>query len=206
MKTIEWQRFFSEQRAQHNKVVFRPAELANAAGTTLHSLNTELGRLLNRGIVIRYAQGLYGYAEAPAGMETVVPELDFAAYITGHAALFRASVVTQVPTLVTCFTNRRHNRRRDSNSPIGQLKFICVPAKIYSPPRNGAVASPEQALCDYYWLSLKDGTEPQSLVTFRNLERLNRRKLNAIFSRYPVQVHQKVADLLTGHGRDRNKS
>ena len=60
MKTLEWQNFFAVQREQHGKVMFSTAELANAARTTLHAVNTELGRLIKRGIVRRYAQGWYG--------------------------------------------------------------------------------------------------------------------------------------------------
>ena len=60
MKTLEWQNFFADQRAQHGKVVFSVAELANAAQTSLHAVNTELGRLVGRGIIHRYAHGRYG--------------------------------------------------------------------------------------------------------------------------------------------------
>ncbi|MEI6786082.1 MAG: hypothetical protein WCQ21_34790, partial [Verrucomicrobiota bacterium] len=60
MKTLAWQNFFANQSAQHGKVVFSVAELANAAQTSLHALNTELGRLVGRGIIYRYAQGHYG--------------------------------------------------------------------------------------------------------------------------------------------------
>jgi len=60
MKTLEWQNFFADQRTQHGKVVFSVAELANAAQTSLHAVNTELGRLVGRGIIHRYAHGRYG--------------------------------------------------------------------------------------------------------------------------------------------------
>ena len=41
MKALDWHNFFAEQQAAHGKVVFSVAELANAARTTLHALNTE---------------------------------------------------------------------------------------------------------------------------------------------------------------------
>jgi len=102
--------------------------------------------------------------------EDVVPEVDSGAYIKGFYALFRRHVVTQVPTEVTCFTGRRHNRRADRVTPAGKLRFICVPASIYAKPADQVLAPAEQALCDFVWLSLRDGIEPRSLVTFRNLD------------------------------------
>ena len=60
MKTLDWLSFFAEQRKLHGKEIFSVAELANAARTSLHALNTELGRLLRRGLIARYAHGRYG--------------------------------------------------------------------------------------------------------------------------------------------------
>lgn len=112
MKTLEWQNFFAEQRASHGKIVFSVAELANAAQTTPHALNTELGRLVRRGVITRYAHGRYGPVQG-VGSEHILPEVDPGAYVTGFSALFRHHLVTQSPSEVTCFTNRRHNRRTD---------------------------------------------------------------------------------------------
>jgi hypothetical protein len=172
-------------------VVFSVAELANAAQTTLHVVNTELGRLVRRGLIARYAHGkcmaqrrewLRGYRGGSRP----------GAYITGFYALFRQHLVTQVPTEVTCFTNRRHNRRTDRITPAGRLRFICVRPGIYAKPVDQVLAPPEQALCDFVWLNLKDGVEPQSLVTFRNLNALSRRRLTKTLRRYPEQVRNTV--------------
>jgi hypothetical protein len=191
MKTLEWQSFFAEQRARHGKVVFSVAELANAAHTTLHAVNTELGRLTRRGLITRYAHGRYGPAENVAP-EDILPQVDPGAYITGFHALHRHHLVTQVPTEVTCFTNRRHNRRADRITPAGKLRFIRVPATVYAKAADQALAPPEQALCDFVWLNLRGGFEPQSLVTFRNLNALNHRRLDQILRRYPQPVRNTV--------------
>ena len=122
MKTLDWLSFFADQRELHGKVIFSVAELANAARTSLHAVNTELGRLLRRGLIARYAHGRYGPVEGVAP-EDLLPVLDPGAYITGFYALFRHHLVTQAPTEVTCFTNRRHNRRPDRISPAGKLRF-----------------------------------------------------------------------------------
>jgi hypothetical protein len=187
MKTLDWQNFFAEQRDVHGKVVFAVAELANAAQTTLHVVNTELGRLVRRGIIQRYAQGRYGPSQGVAP-EALLPVVDPGAYLTGFYALFRHHLVTQVPTEVTCFTHRRHNRKSDRITPAGKLRFICVPASVYAKPADQVIAPPEQALCDFAWLNLRDGIEPQSLVTFQNLDRLSRRRLNKTLRRYPEKV------------------
>ena len=86
MKTLEWQSFFAEQRERHGKVVFSVAELANAAQTTLHTVNTELGRLVNRGIIRRYAHGRYGPSQG-VDPEDVVSGVDPSAY--GSDLLYR---------------------------------------------------------------------------------------------------------------------
>jgi hypothetical protein len=196
MKTLEWQRFFAHQRSQHGKVVFSVAELANAAGTTLHALNTELGRLVGRGVIVRYAHGRYG---PPEGVqpEDILPTVDSGAYITGFYALFRHHLVTQAPAEVTCFTHRRHNRRADRVTPAGRLRFICVPAGVYAKPGEGALAPAEQALCDFVWLNLREGVDPRCLVTFRNLDTLKRRQLARALRRYP-DAARKVAKAVAG--------
>lgn len=198
MKALDWQKFFAEQRASHGKVVFSVAELANAAQTTLHVLNTELGRLVRRGLIARYAHGQYGLAQGVAP-EDLVSQIDAGAYITGFYALFRHHLVTQAPTAVTCFTDRRHNRKTDRLTPAGKLRFIRVPSAIYAKPAQRTLVPGEQALCDFAWLNLRDGIEPQSLVTFRNLDSLNHRRLKQILRRYPG----KVQDAMRGfHSQD----
>lgn len=191
MKTLEWQHFFAEQSAQHGKVVFSVAELANAARTTLHAVNTELGRLVRRGIIHRYAHGRYGLARG-VDPEQILAAVDPGGYVTGFCSLYRHHLVTQVPTEVTCFTNRRHNRKPDRITPAGRLRFVRVPAGLYAKPAKSIITSAEQALCDFTWLNLRDSVDPQSLVTFQNLERLNSRRLQKALRRYPQPVQNTV--------------
>jgi hypothetical protein len=183
-------------------VVFPVAELANAAQTTLHAVNTELGRLVRRGIIHRYAHGWYGPSQG-VDPEAILAAVDPGAYITGFYALYRCHLVTQVPAEVTCFTHRRHNRKSDRITPAGKLRFICVPASVYAKPAEQLIAAPEQALCDFAWLNLRDGVDPQSLVTFRNLDTLSRRQLNKALRRYPEKVWNAVGRIAgTAAGAD----
>ena len=193
MKTLAWQQFFAQQREQHGKVIFSVAELANVAQTSLHALNTELGRLVQRGLISRYAQGRYGPPQG-AEAQTVIASIDSGAYITGFHALFLNHIVTQVPTEITCFTNRRHNRQENRVSPAGRLQFICVPARIYQKPAGATSA--EQALCDFCWLMLRTGIEPQSLLTFKNLHRLKPRSLRIHLKNYPEKVRRAIARIM----------
>ncbi len=194
MKALDWQNFFAEQRASHGKMVFSVAELANAAQTSLHALNTELGRLVRRGLLARYAHGQYGPVQGVAP-EDFVSQIDPGAYITGFYALFRHNLVTQAPTEVTCFTDRRHNRKTDRLNPAGKLRFIRAPSAIYAKPAKRLLVLGEQALCDFAWLNLRDGIEPQSLVTFRNFASLNRRRLERILRRYPDKVQDTIVEI-----------
>ncbi len=182
MRTLAWQQFFAAQREQHGKVVFSVAELANVAQTSLHNVNTELGRLVKRGVIARYAQGRYGLPQG-VNAEALIHSLDAGAYVTGFYCLFGNHLVTQAPFEITCFTNRRHNRLANRVSPVGKLRFVCVPSAIYRKPVG--LTSAEQALCDFCWLMLRDGVEPRSQVTFRNLHRLKAKKLRFRLKRYP---------------------
>jgi hypothetical protein len=195
MKAIKWQNFLAEQRESHGKVIFSVAELANAAQRTLHAVNTELGRLVSRHLITRYAQGHYGLPNRVSA-EDILPALDPGAYITGFYALFRRRLVTQIPTEVTCFTSRRHNRKTDRATPAGKLRFICVPARLYAKPAGQVLAQAEQALCDFVWLNLRAGVEPQSQVTFQNLNTLSRGRLAKILRRYPEDVRSTIGTIM----------
>ena len=150
---------------------------------------------MGHGLIARYAHGRYGPTPG-VNPEDVLPEVDSGAYVTGFYALFRHHLVTQAPTEVACFTDRRHNRRADRVTPAGRLRFIWVSRSIYDKPAGQALAKADQALCDFVWLSLRDGIEPRSLVTFRNLAELNWRRLDRMLRRYPEQVRKTVEELV----------
>ena len=195
MKTLAWQQFFTEQREQHGKVIFSVAELANVSQTSRHAVNTEIGRLVQRGLITRYAHGRYGL---PKGVETetIVASIDSSAYITGLYALFLNQVVTQVPTEIACFTNRRHNRQKSYAAPAGKVQFVSVPSCIYNKPSGATFASAEQAFCDFCWLALRKGIDPQSLATFKNLQNLNFGNLRLCIKNYPEEVRQVVTRII----------
>ena len=194
MKTLEWIKFLETQRTQHGKVLFRVAELANVAGRSHHALNVELARLVKNGILIRYATGVYGLPGA-ATPEHLVAMLDTGAYITGMFALYRHNLITQAPTKITCFTNRRHNRSRQRRTPLGRLVFVCVSRHIYAKPASGVLASPEQAFCDFVHTARRQGLNPASLVTFRGLNRLKPNRLAGLAKRYPASVAKTIQQL-----------
>lgn len=187
MKALEWQRLLNKQHKQYGKVIFSITELANLVGTTPHILNVELERLVSRGVLVRYAPGKYGLPDIVT-FDNLVPTMDSSAYITAMAALYRHGLITQVPTETVCFTNRRHNRSRERRTALGKLVFVCVSPRIYAPPREGIVASREQALCDFIHWTRQNGLDAPSLVTFRNLEQLDRKAADSILNRYPKTV------------------
>ena len=194
MKANAWRSFFEEQRDRHDKVLFTVTELANVAGTSRAALNVELTRLRQQGMLVRYAHGLYGLPGAVT-VKTLIPAIDSHAYITGHYALSVHNLVTQVPTTVTCFTDRRSPRARRRSTPVGRLVFVCVRSGVYSPVPDGEVAPPAQSLCDYVYLSRRQGTHPEALVTFRNLERIQAPDFREILARYPGTVQKHVLQI-----------
>jgi hypothetical protein len=195
MKARAWQRFFEEQRRVHGKVVFTVTELANVAGCSRNAVNVELSRLRRHGDVSRYARGLYGL---PGGVtaEGLLPHLDDHAYVTGMSALRRYNLVTQWPTVTTCFTNRYGPRGRDRETAAGRLRFVCVRGHVYTPPARGCVAGPEQALCDFVYLCRRRALETVSLVTLRNLHTLDEDALQRVLPRYPRTVRGEVRRLV----------
>jgi hypothetical protein len=191
VKASAWQTFLQEQRDRHGKVLFTVTELAHVAGVSRAALNVELGRLRQRAIVVQYAHGLYGLPGA-VSVERLVPAIDSHAYITGHYALWMHHLVTQVPTVVTCFSDRRSPRARERNTPVGRLVFVCVRSSVYAPPSGQPIAPPAQALCDYVYLSRRQGVRPEALLTFRHLHRLQMADWSNVLKRYPRTVQQHV--------------
>lgn len=196
MKTLNWIQFLETQRRQHGKVIFRVVELANVAGRSPHALNVELARLVQKGVITRYATGVYGL---PGGVtpEQLIPALDPDAYLTGMYALYRHNLITQAPNELTCFTKRRYNRSRRRPTPFGSLVFVCVSRRIYAKPVNGILASAEQALCDFTHLMRRQGVNPASLVTFQGLRKLNTRRLARLAQHYPASVGKTVRQLVS---------
>jgi len=197
VKANAWRKFLEEQRDQHGKVLFTVTELANVAGTSRAALNVELARLREQAILAKYAHGLYGLPSAVT-VERLVPAIDSHAYITGHYALHRHSLVTQVPTTVTCFTDRRSPRARERGTRVGRLVFVCVRSGVYAPGSAGTIAAPAQALCDYVYLSRRQGVRPEALVTFRNLQPIRTPDFPDLLARYPITVQKHVERMLQG--------
>jgi predicted transcriptional regulator of viral defense system len=194
MKALQWQSYLEEQNRIHDKRLFTVTELANAAGTSSHIVNVQLDRLRCRGVIERYARGTYGLPNAVTA-EDLVQALDRSAYITGAAALHRHGIITQVPTKYTCFTNRRHNRSRERRTPVGRFVFVCVKRSVYAPPKAAVTAPPEQALLDFVYVCRLKGVAPRSIVTFRNLERLNDVLIGELAERYPRTVAVEVRNI-----------
>lgn len=199
MKARDWRAFLEAQRAGHRKALFTVTELANAAGVGRNALNVELSRLLRQGIVLRYAHGLYGLPGAVT-VDDLLPAIDAHAYMTGLHALHRHHLVAQIPTAITCFTDRRSPRARVRPTPVGRLVFVCVRSRVYHPPAGGPMAGPEQALCDFLYLCRRDGIAPSSQVTFLDLGRLQKGLLLEFAERYPSTVIGELRDLTGGPG------
>ena len=195
MRASAWRKYLEEQRERFGKVVFTLTELANAACASPAALNVELARLRRQEIIARYAHGLYGLPGA-VSPQVLVSAIDSHAYVTGHYALYGYQMVTQMPVSITCFTDRRSPRARERITSIGRVIFVCVRSSVYSPVPEVAIAPPAQALCDYVYLSRRHGAEPESLVTFRNLERIQPEEIAPILARYPVSVQKHVERLL----------
>jgi len=194
MKTQRWQSLLAEQ-AKLGKVLFTLTELANAAGAPRRRVNVEVTRLVKYGVAVRYAKGLYGLAGHAVQPEQLLPSMDPHAYITAAYALMQHGIVTQVPTVITCFTTRRHYRR-EMQTPIGRMEFVCVRPPIYR-RETRIVAGPELALCDFFYITLRRGMNPVSLLTFRQLKRLKRSLLARVVKRYPTTVRRQIAALMS---------
>lgn len=180
-----------EQRQEQGKVLFSVTEMANVSGASRNAVNVEMSRLMAQGLVVRYAHGLYG---APGGvsLEALVSCIDDGAYITGLYALSHHNLVTQAASAITCFTNRYSPRGRDRLTPLGRLVFVRIRGRIYNPPRNDRMAGPEQALCDFVYMSRRRGIQATSQATFQHLDSISENELDRILERYPGTVRAEV--------------
>ena len=200
MRALQWREYLEQAWRRDHKTVFTVTELANIANVAPHSLNVQLGRLVGQGVIVRYASGKYGLP-GRVSPEDLVRFLDSGAYITGLHALYHHNLVTQCPTTITCFTNRRHNRSRIRKTPIGTFSFVCVSGRIYHRPAEGKIAPAEQAFCDWLYLCSRKNVAPESLVTFSGLSGLREEVLGDLQARYPKTVTREAARILaTGNG------
>jgi hypothetical protein len=195
MRALDWQNALQRQKDEHRKVVFTGAELANLSGSRPGSLGVALRRLVQQGVLVRYASGCYGRPGSVAP-EDLVPVLDSTAYLTGHYALHSHRLVNQMPAEMVCHTRRRHNRSRVRITPLGRIVFICIESPVYAMPPDGVLAGPEQAFCDFVHLCCRRGMSADSLLTFRNLDRLDPRTLAATAARYPATVRRETERIL----------
>ena len=195
MKAREWSRYLEEQRQRHGKCLFTITELAHAARTSRRSLNVELSRLLEYGLIERYTRGIYGLPGIILP-EMLLPQIDSQAYITGEYALFHHHLIAQMPVRITCFTDRRHGKARLRPTPVGLFRFVSIKTPVYSPPRDGIIAEAEQAILDFVYLSRRSGSDPKGQVTFRNLNRLSRPRIQDLLGRYPNTVGRAIREIL----------
>ena len=187
MKSLDWHKWLESQHTVYGKVLYTVTELAHAAGCTRSVLNVELSRLQKLGIITRCTHGVYG-KPGEVSAEELLPHLDKRAYITGEFALSYHALITQHIHRITCFTNRRHNRSRVRETPVGTYEFITVSSSIYMPPKKSVIAEPEQAFLDYIYITRRQGLLPRSLVTLRKLHTLRQTVLSQLASGYPATV------------------
>ena len=193
MKAREWMRFFVEQRQRHGKRLFTVTELANVADASPATMNVELGRLVGQGVIRRWVAGRYGLPEGIAAAD-LAAAIDSQAYVTGAYALAHHGLITQQPREIDCFTLRRHNRSRRRPTPLGDFVFVCANRRLHSLPEGERLAPPEQAFCDLHFIMRRRSLDPQSLYTFRKLDRLVIPP--QLLARYPGTVGRAVAAML----------
>ncbi len=193
MKALAWTQYLTRQQKEYGKTVFTAAELANVAHASPAVANVMLGRLVRRGVLERVARGVYGIPGA-ATLETLLPQLDAGAYLTGARVLFDAGLITQSPSVTLCFSTRR-TFRLERDTAVGRLRFRVVQPPVYAPPASGVRASPEQALCDLIWTT-PPPVDLRSLYTFRHTANLRQTALRKLASRYPADVQDRVETLL----------
>ncbi len=195
MNAFAWQRYLNAERRAHGKVLYTVTELAHVAGVSREALNVELARLRRRGVIERYAQGLYGLP-GEVSPEVLLPAMDSWAYMTGSYALFMHNLMTQAPERITCFTTRYTPRARERHTPVGRFFFVCVRGRVYAPPPEGVLASPLQALCDFVYLMRRQGVTPEQVATFRHLPDADSPEAATILQRYPATVQRHVRRLV----------
>jgi len=194
MKAMAWQKYLEEQARRNKKIIFSITELANVSGTSRRAVNVELARLRKYGLIERYGRGCYGLPEMMTP-EILLPCLDRNAYITGGYAMFHYGLITQLPSVVTCFTRRRHSKP-EFTTPAGRFVFVCAQPPVYRPPVNDLMAGPEQALCDFVYLMRRRGVATESLFTFRNLRKLHIEVLDDLATGYPRTVMKQARAML----------
>lgn len=199
MRASEWQNVLRQYRDRDGKVVFTPTELANIADHTMPVMKNTLRRLRDQGVLQQYAHGKYGLPGA-VDSETLISAAYPGAYISGLYALYRHGIVTQKPQRIHVFTNRRHNVSKIRRTEFGTVVFISVRRPVYCPPGGSVLTGPEQALCDFVYLTRRQGLSAESLVSFRNLASIDWAEMARHLSRYPKSVAKELHELRSTAG------
>lgn len=194
MRASEWQNVLCQYRDRDGKVVFTPTELANIAGHTMPVMKNTLHRLCDQSVLQKYAHGKYGLPGA-VDAETLISAAYPGAYISGLYALYRHGIVTQTPQRIHVFTNRRHNVSRIRRTELGTIVFVSVRRPVYCPPEGRVLTGPEQALCDFVYLTRRQGLSVRSLVTLRNLASMDSAVMVQHLARYPKSVAKELHEL-----------
>jgi len=195
MTAIQWIKLLEYQFEKYNKRAFTITELAALSGMSRASLHVKLNRFVKSGVFVRYIHGLYGLKKWPP--EQIINYFDTDAYCTGHYALFKNGFITQVPTTVTCFTNKRHmhSNRMPIESNAYILEFVLPSIKIFDSSARPN-ASPERAFCDFIFLCRDRGVTPDTFVTFRKLASLDKNKIRGLLPNYPKTVQNEALRIL----------
>jgi hypothetical protein len=196
MTGVQWIKTLEHQSRDLNKPVFSITELTALSGLKRSSLSVQLSRLTKAGVFVRLGHGLYGVEEQPP--ELIIGYLDPSAYCTGHYALFKYGMITQSPTVITCFTNKHHGRSRIMSVGARTFEFVKPAPDIYRHPASRALAPPQQAFCDFVFVCRNRGVSPASIVTLRKLSNLNMQEIRRLLANYPATVRSETLRLLGG--------
>ncbi len=141
--------------------VFTTREIAILAGTSMSSASQSLGRLANKGLVVRARQGLWCDPDAKQFTPfSLVPYLsgEHQAYVSFVSALYLHGIIEQIPVVIYASTTG-HSRR--ITTPIGTYSFHQIAPTFfdgfdwYGNDSTFLCATKEKALVDCLYLSFR---------------------------------------------------
>jgi hypothetical protein len=194
MKMRSWEQKLAQLREGSGKQFFKVSELANMDSNDPAFIGGELARLVGAGILVRYVTGVYGLPGAN-DIPQLAKTIDSTSYVTGVDALYHHGLATQAVAGKTCFTIHRHNRSRVRSTPLGTLSFLCISSPVYNHPGESGYATPAQALHDFVFISRLHGADPEAVVTFRNLDKIEKTDMEKVGERYPETVRRQARSL-----------
>lgn len=192
MKTTELVKIL-RSLSKSGKHVFAAREIGVLANENGPAVGMTLIRAQKEGLVARVKSTWINLLDMPT-LEELALTLRSLSYISFESALYKHGILSQSPrgglTLATL------QRSENISTPLGDIKYLHVPQKLFFGFFGDRVALPEKAYLDHVYMNIRKGRQDISETIYR--DELDRKVLLKFAARFPGYVLKAVTCTILG--------